>query len=190
MHELQQTMTELAELQKQTERQLAETGRQIADTARAGDRTWQFVREVGRQIGALGEKFGSFTEGMALPSMQKLLFERFRMTVVAPRLRIRRGDRSLELDVLAYSHEIDEVYIVEVKSHLREDGLKQMLRILRDFRTFFPEHHAKKVFGILAAVDVPDTVAEKVLRAGIYLAKIHDEEFELRVPGDFQPRAW
>jgi hypothetical protein len=183
MHELQQKITELAELQKQTERQVQETNREA-------EKTWQVVREVGRQIGALGDKFGSFTEGMALPSMQKLLFERFRMTVVAPRLRLRRNGHMMELDVLAYSHEVAEVYVVEVKSHLREDGFDQILRILRGFHDFFPEHRGKKVYGILAAVDVPEDLAERVLRSGIYLARIHDEEFELQVPEGFQPRAF
>lgn len=32
--------------------------------------------------------------------------------------------------------------------------------------------------------------AERVLRSGIYLARIHDEEFELQVPEGFQPRAF
>lgn len=176
MDDLQRKIDEVAEIQRRS--------------ALEGDRTWEFLREVGRQIGALGEKFGSFTEGLALPSMQKLLFERFHMTAVAPSLRIRKNGRSMELDVLAYSHEIDEVYVVEVKSHLREDGLQQMLRILRDFRDFFPEHRDKKVFGILAAVDVSDEMAGRVLSAGLYLARIHDEEFQLQVPSDFQPRVF
>jgi RecB family endonuclease NucS len=80
--------------------------------------------------------------------------------------------------------------VVEVKSHLREDGLDQLRRILREFREFFPEHAGKKVYGILAAVDIPDDVAEKTLREGIYLARIHDDQFELQVPEGFQPRAY
>jgi hypothetical protein len=78
----------------------------------------------------------------------------------------------------------------EVKSHLREDGLEQMKKILREFRDFFPEHKNKKIYGILTAVDGPLDVQEKVLREGIYLARIHDEEFELDVPEDFKPRAY
>ena len=65
-----------------------------------------------------------------------------------------------------------------------------MKKILREFRDFFPEHEDKKVYGILAAVDAPEDVRERVLREGIYLARIHDEEFELAVPKDFNPRAF
>jgi len=76
-------------------------------TAREQDETARVIRELGRQIGGLGEKFGSFTEGLALPSTQKILTQRFQMDVIAPRLRSRRNGHSLELDVPAYSHAPD-----------------------------------------------------------------------------------
>jgi len=213
---LQQLIAELAETQKrnaedlrlQTEensRQAEESRRrdeelrrrqeesrlQVEDTSRSLKETGRYIAEIGRQLGGLGDKFGSFTEGMAYPSMRKLLEERFKMNVIGPRVRARRNGRSMEVDVLAYSNaDINEVYVVEVKSHLREDGLEQMRKILREFREFFPEHRDKKIYGILAAVDAPDDIRERVLREGIYLARIHDEEFELAVPSDFKPRAY
>jgi hypothetical protein len=178
---LEQVVAELAEVQRRNEE---ERRRERAETDR-------FLKEIGRQIGALGDKFGSFTEGMAYPSMRKLLQERCHMDVIAPRVLSRLNGHSLELDVLAYSKSpVDEVYIVEVKSHLREDGLEQMRKILREFRDFFPMHADKRVYGILAAVDAPEDVRERVLREGIYFARIHDEEFELDVPEGFKPRAF
>lgn len=128
---------------------------------------------------------------MAYPSMKKILQERFGMSVVSPRVSSRQNGRTMEIDVLAYSNSnVNEVYVVEVKSHLREGGLEQMLRILREFHYFFPGHEGKKVYGILAAVDIPDDIRERVLREGIYLACIHDDNFELQIPKDFHPRAF
>ena len=165
-----QSRQELAEFQKETARQ---------------------IRELGKQLGGLGDKFGSFTEGLALPSMTKILTRDFNMSVIAPRVRARDNGHSMELDVLAWSKDpAGDAVVVEVKSHLREDGLEQIRRILRDFRDFFPEHAQRKVYGILAAVDVPDNLREKVLREGIYLAKIHDGQFELQVPESFQARSF
>ena len=46
----------------------------------------------------------------------------------------------------------------------------------------------KKVYGILAVVDAPESLSHRVLEAGLYLARIHDGQFEIQVPGDFQPR--
>lgn len=175
--ELRDIVASLAEQQKQTSQSLEETNR--------------VIREVGRQIGGLGDKFGSFTEGLALPSMTKILTRDFQMDVVAPRVRARRNGHAMEVDVLAYSNDPEgDVYVVEVKSHLREDALEQMRRILAEFRDYFPVHRDKKIYGILAAVDAPQELAKKVLREGLYLARIHDGQFEIQVPEGFQPRAF
>lgn len=175
--ELRSMIADLTVRQAETDRQLKETGR--------------YIKEVGRQIGGLGEKFGGFTEGMAFPSMKKILQERFGMSVVSPHVSARRNGRSMEIDVLAYSNaDVNEVYAVEVKSHLRDDGLEQMLRILRELHYFFPGHEGKKVYGILAAVDIPEDIRQRVLREGIYLACIHDDNFELQIPEGFHPRAF
>ena len=182
--EQQETARQLRESKQETDRQLQETDRQLQETDRR-------LRELGRQIGGLGDKFGSFTEGLALPSMQKILTQRFNMDVIGPRLRARRNGRSLEVDVLAYSHAPDgDAYVVEVKSHLREEALEQMRKILRELRDYFPEHRNRKLHGILAAVDVPEDLRDKVLSEGIYLARIHDGQFELQVPEGFQPRSF
>jgi hypothetical protein len=180
--ELKELVASLAVSQKETDRQQKETDRQLKQTDRQ-------LKELGRQIGGLGEKFGSF-KGLALPSMTKILNQRFGMEVVAPRIQSRNDGRSLEVDVLAFSKKKDEVYLVEVKSHLREDALDQMRRTLREFHDFFPGHEGKKLYGILAAVDAPEDVREKILQEGIYLARVHDGHFELQVPEGFQPRAF
>ncbi|MEO6195360.1 MAG: hypothetical protein ABIS20_20255 [Thermoanaerobaculia bacterium] len=113
------------------------------------------------------------------------------MSVTSARVSSRKNGRTLEIDVLAYAKgTVNEVYVVEVKSHLREDGLQQMLRILREFHEFYPGHEDKKVYGILAAVDAPEDLRERVLSQGIYLANVHDDTFEIRVPETFQPRAF
>jgi len=48
----------------------------------------------------------------------------------------------------------------------------------------------KAVYGILASVDLPAELRERVLKAGFYVARIHDEVFELDVPANFKPKAY
>lgn len=161
----------------------------LKKTGQLQEENAQMIRELSKQIGGLGEKFGGFTEGLALPSMTKILKERFHATVVSPRTRAWKDGEEMEVDVLAYSNSgTDEVYVVEVKSHLRQDGIQQMLKTLRSFRSFFPQHKDKKLYGILASVDAPQELQKKVLAEGIYLARIHDGVFEVQVPEDFQPK--
>lgn len=186
--EIDRTLADSAERFKQALAESAERHKEI-DLERQA--TWRQIKEVGKQIGGLGQKFGGFTEGMAFPSMQRILEQRFQMTNISAYQRSRRNGRTMEIDVLAYANtNVNEIYIVEVKSTLREEGLEQILRILREFHDFFPGHGGKKLYGILAAVNVSDEMRDRVLRAGIYLALIHDESFVLAVPENFQPRAF
>jgi hypothetical protein len=149
------------------------------------------VKELGKQIGGLGEKFGSFTEGLALPSMEKILQERFNMEVVAPSVRVSKQGHHIEVDVLAYANsDINEAYVVEVKSHARAESIDQLQSLLERFRFFFPEHKDKQVFGILAAVDMSAVIREQTLKAGLYVARIKDEIFNLDVPANFHPRVY
>ena len=192
--ELRDLVASLAKSQQETDRQLQETDRQLQESARRFEEDARLAREetreLKRQIGGLGDKFGSFTEGLALPSMAKILSQRFGLEVIAPSVRVRRNGHAMEVDVLAFSNFSDDMVVVEVKSHLREESLDQMRRILREFRDFFPVYKDKRIYGILAAVDAPDALQEKVLGEGIYLARIHDGQFELEVPETFQPRAF
>lgn len=196
--ELKELVANVAAFQQETARQMRETdlsmqetARQMKDTDLRMKDTDRQLKELGKQIGGLGEKFGSFTEGLALPSMSKILSERFGMEVVSPSVRVKKQGEAMEIDVLAYANsEVNEAYVVEVKSHAREESIEQLRHILERFRRFFPEHKDKAVYGILAAVYLTDDLRERELKAGFYVARIHDEVFELDVPANFRPKAY
>jgi hypothetical protein len=174
-----QLLAELTAAQKETDRQLKELGKQ----------TDRQLKELGKQIGGLGAKFGSFTEGLALPSMETILRQRFGMEVVSPSVRVSKEGKHIEIDVLAYTNgNLNTAYVVEVKSHAREDSITQLKSILQRFRTFFPEHKDKQLYGILAAVDMSPELRQKTLEEGFYVACIHDQVFELDTPENFQPQ--
>ena len=186
-----QLLAELTTAQKETERRQQETDRQLKETDRQLKETGQQIKELGKQIGGLGSKFGSFTEGLALPSMEKILRQRFGMKIVSPSVRASENGKHMEIDVLAYSNgDLNTAYIVEVKSHAREDSITQLKSILQRFRNFFPEHKNKQLYGILAAVDMSPELREKTLQEGFYVARIHDQVFELDTPENFQPQSY
>jgi len=180
--ELKALVASLATAQKETERLSQETERRFQETDR-------YLKELGRQLGDLGNKFGSFTEGMALPSMTRVLQQKFGMEFISPRALRSHGGEEIEIDVLGYANsKTNRVCVVEVKSHLKDDGVDQLEETLRRFFHFFPEHKGKSLIGILAAVDAPKSVAQRVMKEGIYLARIHDDVFTLTTPKGFKPR--
>ena len=196
--ELATAQAELTAAQKETDKQLKEVSQQqkenaqqLKETDRQQQKTDKQLKELGKQIGGLGAKFGSFTEGLALPSMETILRQRFGMEVVSPSVRVSKNGQHLEIDVLAYTNgELNTAYIVEVKSHARQEDITQLKSILQRFRRFFPEHKDKKLYGILAAVDLSPELREKILQEGLYVARIHDQVFELDIPDNFQPQTY
>jgi hypothetical protein len=163
---------------------MAKTEKAFQDLARAQERTIE-------QLGELGNRFGGFTEGMALPSVREILYDKLGVDAVVTDARARRNGRSFQVDAVGIANgELGKVYLVEIKSRLREEGLQQILKHLRSFGDFFPEHRGKTRYGILVAVDVPEELEKRVLAQGIYLAKIHGDLFELVVPEGFEPRGF
>jgi len=176
---------------QETDKKFRETDEKFQKTFQKTDQLFNKMarenKELRQQIGGLGNKFGSFTEGMAFPSMSKVLKEQFKMQVIATRVKAEHNNKKLELDVLAYTNgKLNTAIIVEVKSHVKQDGLEQLLKTLATFPQVFPEHADKKLYAILAYIDMPDNVRDKVLKEGIYLARIHDEQFKIKVPANFQ----
>jgi len=104
-------------------------------------------------------------------------------------IEVHKNGETMELDLLSYANEnIKEVYIVEVKSHLKEEHIQEMLRDLKRFPRFFPEHKDKALYGIIAAVNVSEQMKKRVLDNGLYLAVIRDDTFRLEVPEGFKAK--
>jgi len=189
--QLKETALLLREKSLETDRKFQETDLQIKETNLQLKETDRQIKELGKQIGGLGSKFGSFTEGLALPSMEAILQQRFGMTVVTPRVRAKQQGEHLEIDVLAYANgEVNRAFLVEVKSHPREEAITQLKITLSRFRDFFPEHRDKQLYGILAAVDWPPALKAQAIGEGLYVARIHDDVFHLEVDQEFQPRVF
>nr|VFK49049.1 MAG: Protein of unknown function (DUF3782) [Candidatus Kentron sp. TC] len=171
------TYEEVLSLFRETDRRFKETDRQI--------------KELGKQIGGLGDKFGYFTEGLALPSMERILAEKFGMTASLPRARIRKNGEEIEIDVLAYANDdINLAILVGVKSRVKREAISQLQKLMGRFRGFCPEHRDKAAMGILAGVDWDQGIAEEAREAGFLTASVRDEMFEITAPDGFEARRW
>ncbi len=188
LEELKDVVAGVATALAETDRLLKEQARQAALRTAETDRQLRTLRQ---EIGALGAKFGGFTEGMAFPAMTKILEERFHMDVVATRVVAHLGSDSMELDVPAHANSgVNAVCAVEVKSRLRRRDISRLERKLGSFSSYFPEYRGKKLFGLMAVVDGTREQRREVLESGLYFARIHDDAFQLDVPEDFEPRVY
>ena len=163
----------------------AETDRQMKASRKEADRR---LKELGKQIGGLGNKFGSFTEGFMYPSLHRILRKQFGMEVVVQRMDAGKGDDNIELDVFGYANgKHNTAMVVEVKSHLTEEGIKQLLDNLSKVPQALPDHARKRLYGMIAFVDAPKDVVKRAQQLGIYLARVSDETVSLEKPKGFKP---
>ena len=147
------------------------------------------MAELGKQIGGLGNRFGSFTESLILPSMARILYDEFGVDHVSIRTKAKREGGSLELDAFGYTNGTKNIaYVVEVKASIRKRDLDQILDILQKFPYYFPDHAKKHLFGIIAGLDAPDDVRQMLAQEGIFYADITDDVFRLDTPKEFVPR--
>ena len=128
--ELTAAQAELTAAQKETDKQLKEvsqqqkeTDRQQKENAQQQKKTDKQLKELGQQIGGLGAKFGSFTEGLALPSMEKILRQRFGMEVISPSVRVSKDGKHLEIDVLAFGQDRAITFKFLIRSRLKIIGI-------------------------------------------------------------------
>ena len=162
-----------------------------ADDAKRKAANDRMLRELGRKIAGLGDKFGYFTEGMALPSMEKILKRQFGITKIAPRMQVEQDGRNLEFDVFGYSTgDPNRVVIVEIKSRVEYDAIKQLGNQIHTMRDIMPEHRDKEVIGILAGVHWDPGIDEQARKAGFHTARIRNDVFTLTSPPDFKPTSW
>lgn len=169
----------------------AEDDRRAAEAAKRSQEIDRQLKELGKQIGGLGNKFGSFTEGLALPSVETLLFDHFEIDEFHKRWKKRIGDKRIEIDGLGLVNGTrNEGYVVEVKSHLDMRAVEQVLEIMRNIRTYFPAFADKIFYAMIAAADVHDDAFQAAVKEGLYVVSFADELMTFSMPQGFVPQAF
>ncbi len=184
--ELKELVASLAVSQKEAGQQMSDLQKEVAAAQKETDKQ---IKQVNKQLGELGNKWGTFTEGMAIESIRRILLENFQIPTMFQRAAKKMNGESIEIDFFGYENSsVNTAVIVEVKSHLRDDSYKQIEETMKNFPRFFPDHADKKLYGIIACVHAPDSIRNVLRKKGIYLAVLHDDIFELCPFQNFTPK--
>jgi chemotaxis protein histidine kinase CheA len=169
----------------------AEADKRAAEADKTMEDLKRQIKANGEQIGGLGNKFGSFTEGLALPSVESLLFEHFGIDEFYKRWKRRVGDKRIEIDGLGLVNgERNEGYVVEVKSHLDMRAITQVLELMANIRSYFPAFAEKRFYAIIAAADIHEDAYRAAVKQGLYVVGFADELMDFSMPADFVPKAF
>jgi len=175
-------LAELVEAQKETERCFQETERRFQETERQ-------ITRLSKEIGNLGGKWGRFVENMVAPACETLFLNReIPVHQVSQRVRKRLDGKTLEIDVLVTNE--NPVLVVEVKSSLSVDDVKELIKNLTEFRQFFPEYNHKQLYGAVAGIEIEEGADKYAYRQGLFVLAQRGENVAILNDTEFQPKTW
>ncbi|MBF0416518.1 MAG: DUF3782 domain-containing protein [Magnetococcales bacterium] len=175
---------------QETERQLQENWQQIKEVSAQMRETDRKVKEVSKQIGQLGGRLGEFVEGLVAPAC-KTLFAQRGIPVHKVSRRIEAdlpGDRHMEIDLFVVN--TDTVSLVEVKSKLAIEDVREHMVRMSEFKEFFPEYADKKAIGAVAGMVVEEHVVRFAIKNGLFVLVQAGDSVRLANDESFVPRTW
>jgi hypothetical protein len=197
-------LAELVEAQKETERCFQETERRFQETERVlkeqsleterilkeqSLKTDRQITRLSQEIGNLGGKWGRFVENMVAPACETLFLNRdIPVHQVSQRVRKRLDGKTLEIDVLVTNE--NHVLVVEVKSSLSVDDVKELIKNLTEFRQFFPEYNHKQLYGAVAGIEIEEGADKYAYRQGLFVLAQRGENVAILNDTEFQPQTW
>jgi hypothetical protein len=181
--EMRQTMREnSAEMQKS----IAEIWQHI-ETMQS--RTDKQIAQVNKQLGEMGNKWGTFTEGLSIASVEKIVKKLFKVTHFSPNAMRTVENEHIEIDALGIANgDVEVAVLVEVKSHLRKEDLQQLTKIIHKFPKMYPEYKSKKLYAVIACIYAPKNLRHELRKQGIYLVMPQDNILQVIRFEEFTPK--
>jgi hypothetical protein len=147
------------------------------------------IKEVQKQIDNLGGKWGNFVANMVAPACETL-FLKWGISVYQVSQLVKKclNGKTLEIDVLVISE--DHILVLQVKSSLEVDDVKELIEDLSQFRLFFPEYSQKQLYGAVAGIEIEEGADKYAYRQGLFVLAQAGEAIAILNNLDFQPKCW
>ncbi|MBF0190140.1 MAG: DUF3782 domain-containing protein [Magnetococcales bacterium] len=188
----QETDREIRAMNAETERKFremrAETEREIREMNAETNRK---IKEVSTQVGNLGSRWGEFVEGIVAPACETLFAERgIPVHRVSPRVKAKSldGTRRMEVDLLVDN--TNSVVLVEVKSRLTAEDVRDHLKRVKEFKEFYEGDTGVAVMGAVAGILIDNDVDQFAMNEGMFVIVQSGESVRLANTPDFVPKRW
>lgn len=147
------------------------------------------LKEVTAAIGRLGNRLGEFVEEMVRPAVVRVFQERgIAVHQVSRDVYVERVGDAMEIDLLVVNGQ--DAILVEVKSELKTDDVKEHVSRLQRFKKLCPQYASFRVMGAVAGMVVPEDSAWFAYRQGLFVLAQSGETVAIRNDAAFQPGVW
>ena len=187
--EVWEILRKLALSSEETDRRMQKTDLQMKETDRRMQETDRKLKEVTKAIGRLGNRLGEFVEEMVRPAVVRLFQQRgIAVHQVFRGAYAERDGDAMEIDLLVVNNV--DVVLVEVKSELKVDDVKEHTQRLERFKKLFPQYANFHVMGAVAGMVVTEETARFAYRQGLFVLAQSGDTVTIRNDADFQPVVW
>jgi len=174
-----------------TDRKFQDTDRKFQDTDKRFQDTVEKFQDLRNMMGKLGDRLGDFVEEMVRPAVVRLFRERgfdLRQVFRDVTAYDAQGRYVMQVDLLA----VDTLtaLVVECKSRCSVADVSEHLDRLAGFKSCFPRYGDVQLFGVMAAMVMPDDVARYAYRKGLYVLAQSGDTIVIRNDEQFQPKEW
>ena len=160
MSEFKNEMSEFREEMRLNLEKYEERSRRDLEAYRAESRNEQ--RKLNQELGRISNKMGTIVEDLIYPATRPLISRYFNEDIDNIDIysniskRNNKNERD-EFDIIAAAS--DKVFLVEVKSTMRDSYIKDFKNKISRFPDFFPEYKDKRLIPIMASLTMsPNTV--------------------------------
>ncbi len=143
-------------------------------------------RQMWKQWGDLANKMGTIVEDIVAPGLRGIGRQYFQIDefdYFAPRVRLRRENRSRtrEFDVVAYSPEY--FFLVETKSSGRTNYISEFMKLIPEIPSWFPlETKGRKLVPVFASLYLDDAAITYLTKNKILAMATRDDGMDIYNP--------
>ena len=146
-------------------------------------------RQMKKLAGLFTSQWGKLMESLVEGDLVPLLQARgISVQSTHPRVRGRRNGEHYEFDILAGNGE--EMVVVEVKTTLKVDDVKQFLDKLKKFTEYEPVYQGKQIYGAVAYLRTEQDSELYAERQGLYVIRATGNSASIINTEDFRPRVF
>ena len=176
-----------------TDRKFQETDRKFQETERLmkeqSQETDKVIKALSKNLGEIGNRLGEFVEHLVMPTVVRLFqAQGLEVHEVHSDVTAKRDGQGIQVDLLVVN---DGVLIaIECKSKMTTAYVDQHVERMNKLKRMLPAYRHHQAFGAVAALVMPNDVAEYAEEQGFYVLVQSGETLTLRNAPAFQAKAW
>jgi hypothetical protein len=176
-----------------TDRKFQETDRKFQETERLmkeqSQETDKVIKALSKNLGEIGNRLGEFVEHLVMPTVVRLFqAQGLEVHEVHSDVTAKRDGQGIQVDLLVVN---DGVLIaIECKSKMTTAYVDQHLERMNKLKRMLPTYRHHQAFGAVAALVMPNDVAEYAEEQGFYVLVQSGETLTIRNEPAFRAKAW